>query len=153
MSSEDPWEVLALEGSILDQNEAKIQRKWPLFQNQFSFGYNFLPDAVFSILFSLVIYVFPVLSIVTNIGHICGHLEAGHYSCNGQNGHNGHYGLTRYGHKYAHYGCLWKEKGKCRSPAKTELKKLHQVKVIAKSKLVREEWPFSLYFCLILVSN
>ena len=29
MSSEDPWEVLALDGSIKYQNEAKIQRKWP----------------------------------------------------------------------------------------------------------------------------
>ena len=29
MSSEDPWEVLALDGSISYQNEAKIQRKWP----------------------------------------------------------------------------------------------------------------------------
>ena len=52
----------------------------------------------------------------------------GHDGLKGPNGHNRHYGPTRYGHKYAHHWCLWKEQEKCRSPAKTELKKMYQVK-------------------------
>ena len=146
MSSEDPWEVLALEGSISDQNEAKIQRKRTLFQNQFWFGYNFLPGTFFSIPFSQVIYIFPVLSIDTNDGHICGHIESGH---NGHYGHFdlfGHYGPTRYGHKYAHYWCLWKEQEKCRSPTKTELKKLHQVKSYSQIKIDSEIMAISFVF-------
>ena len=146
MSSEDPWEVLALEGSISDQNEAKIQRKRPLFKNQFWFGYNFLPDSVFSIPFLQVIYIFPVLSIDTNDRHICSHIESGH---NGHYGHFdlfGHYGPTRYGHKYAQYWCLWKEQEKCKSPTKTELKKLHQVKSYGQIKIDSEIMAVSFVF-------
>ena len=88
--------MLALQGSISDKNEANIQRKRTLFQNQFQFGYNFLPGTFFSIPFSQVIYIFSVLSIDTNDGHICGHIESGH---NGDYGHLdllGHHGPFLY---------------------------------------------------------
>ena len=97
--------------------------------------------AVFSIPFS-----WAVLSIDTNIGHISGNIESGHNCQNGENGHNGHYGLTWYGHKYAHYWCLWKEQEKCRSPTKTELKKLHQVKSYSQIKIDSEIMAISFVF-------
>ena len=59
----------------------------------------------------------------------------GHDGLKGPNGHNRHYGPTRYGHKYAHHWCLWKEQEKCRSPAKTELKKMYQVKSYSQIKI------------------
>ena len=57
MSSEDPWEVLALKGQISDQNEAKIQRNRPKFQSQFWLPNNLLPDVVFSIPYWRIIII------------------------------------------------------------------------------------------------
>ena len=75
-----------------------------------------------------MIYIFPDLSIDTNNDHINSHIESGHCGQNGQNGHNGRFGTVYYGHKYGHYWCLLKDQEKCRSPVKTELKKLQRVK-------------------------
>ena len=100
MSSEDPWEVLPLDWSISSKTEAKVQRKWPVFQNRFCFGYNFLTNANFSILLSLLIYTFPILRKDIDINHIQGQNIPGHNGQYGQNGHNGRYGIASYGHKY-----------------------------------------------------
>ena len=41
-----------------------------------------------------------------------------------RNGHNGHYGLTIYGHGYGQVGCLFKDMEKYRSPVDYLWKKL-----------------------------
>ena len=45
-----------------------------------------------------------------------------------KNGHNDHNGLVQYVCDYGHYGYLWKDISKCRSPVKTVLKKMDSVK-------------------------
>ena len=70
----------------------------------------------------------------------------GHDGLKGPNGHNRHYGPTRYGHKYAHHWCLWKEQKKCRSPAKTELKKMHLIKSYGQIKIDSDIMPVSFVF-------
>ena len=93
-----------------------------------------------------MIYISPVLSMDTNIGYIFGHIEAGHNGQNGQNGQIGHCGLFSYGHKYGHYWCLWKEQEKCRSAAKTELKKMHLVKSYGHIKIDSDIMAVSFVF-------
>ena len=59
-----------------------------------------------------MIYIFPYLSIDTQLGHIFGHIAIW------RNGHYGHYSLTIYGHEYGQDGCPFKVMENFRSPAK-----------------------------------
>ena len=52
--------------------------------------------------------------------------------------HFGYYGLTQYGPEYGHHWCLWKDQEKCRSPMKTELKKLQRFKSYGQIKIGAE---------------
>ena len=85
-----------------------------------------------------MIYIFPDLPIDSNNDHNNGHIDSGHYGQIGQNGHNGRFGMVYYGHKYGHYWCLLKDQEKCRSPVKTELMKLQQVKSDGRMKKTSE---------------
>ena len=60
--------------------------------------------------------------------------------------HFGHYGLTQYGPEYGHHWCLWKDQEKCRSPMKTELKKLQRFKSYGQKKFTLKLGPFSFVF-------
>ena len=46
--------------------------------------------------------------------------------------------MVECGHKYGNYWCLWKDQEKCRSPMKTELKKLQQFKSYGQIKIDTE---------------
>ena len=45
-----------------------------------------------------------------------------------------HYDLVQYGCNYGHYGYLWKDISKCRSPVKTVLKKMDSVRSYSQNK-------------------
>ena len=83
--------------------------------------HNFLPNAVINLSFWLVIYNFPHLAIDILVDHILGHKWWCHIGYLMQNGHNGHYGTIIYDHNHGWYGCLSKDKEKCRSPVKNWL--------------------------------
>ena len=85
-----------------------------------------------------MICIFPALSIDTNNDHICGHIIPFHDGHLGHFEHFGHYGLTQYGPEYGHHWCLWKDQEKCRSPMKTELKKLQRFKSYGQKKIYTE---------------
>ena len=86
----------------------------------------------------------------TNNGRICGHSLSGHNGQFGHFDHFGHYGPPQYGQKYNQYWCLWREQEKCRSPAKTELKKMHPIKSYGQikidSKIMAVSFVFSRHF-------
>ena len=97
-----------------------------------------------------MIYILPALSKDTNNDHIHGHIKSGHNGQNGKNGQNGHYGMADYGREYSRNWILWKAQEKCRSPAKTVLKKMHWVKSYGQNKIFYENltknFRFPLYF-------
>ena len=66
---------------------------WLLFHKILCFGPNFLTDDYFSIPLSLVINIFPVLHIDTNIDHIYGQIDSCHNGHFQQKGYNIHYGV------------------------------------------------------------
>ena len=61
--------------------------KWPLSHSQFCFGNNFLTSAYSSILLSMLIYIFPVLRVDTNIRPVFGYIKLCH------NSHNSHFAI------------------------------------------------------------
>ena len=83
-----------------------------------------------------LIHIFPVLRIDKNIDHICDHIDSRHNGQFQQNGHNGHIGLPRYGHKYGQYWCLFEEQEKCGLPMKAKLKNVHRFKSYGQNKIL-----------------
>ena len=100
-----------------------------------------------------MIYILPALSKDTNNDHIHGHIKSGHNGQNGKNGQNGHYGMADYGREYSRNWILWKAQEKCRSPAKTVLKKMHWVKSYGQNKIFYENSIKNDDFLCILAPN
>ena len=112
------WKLKSHAWPAIFRNTKECPKNTKENQQQICFAHCFLTNKVINLIPWQVIYIFPYLSIDTQLGHIYGHIAIWRNGLYGHNGHNGHYGLTIYGHGYGQVGCLFEGMGKCRSPVK-----------------------------------
>ena len=68
-----------------------------------------------------------------------------------RNGHNGHYGLTIYGHGCGQVGCLFKDMEKCRSLVEKSILLLRRTKSCKNWQLlVLQDWAITGLWCPLL---